>query len=147
MKRIKYISKFNKEMAVEEIRQLVDKSARNNSEKGITGIFMAAGKLFFQIIEGPDDEINQLWNSIQNDSRHTDIVILKIETGFFERIFPDWSMKSLVIDADSEMRLDPLQAILEMITEWEKRKIHLINTLELAIFSELSRIEKNMAER
>ena len=71
---------------------------------------------------------------------------LKTETGSFERIFPDWSMKSLVIDADSEMRLDPLAAILEMITEWEKRKIHLIKTLELAVFSELSRIEKKMSE-
>ena len=54
--------------------------------------------------------------------------------------------QSLVIDADSEMRLDPLVAILEMITDWEKRKIHLINTLELAVLSELSRIERNIAE-
>jgi len=146
MKRIKYISRFSREMTAEEITQLADQSAKNNSEKGITGIFMALGNLFFQIIEGPFDEINALWNSISQDSRHTDIIVLNVEEDTEERIFPDWSMKSLVLDAATEVNIEPLKAIIELISEWEKRKHSLIRTLEISIIAELSRIEKEISE-
>lgn len=46
MKRIKYISKFNKEMTVHEINQLTEESAKNNAEKDITGILMTSGQVF-----------------------------------------------------------------------------------------------------
>ena len=51
MKRIKYISKFNKEIPKEEIYQLAEESSKSNAEKDITGILMVSGRLFFQIIE------------------------------------------------------------------------------------------------
>jgi len=41
MKRIKYISKFNKVMTVEEVHQLAEESAKNNAKKNITGILMS----------------------------------------------------------------------------------------------------------
>jgi hypothetical protein len=141
MKRIKYISKFNKEMTVNEINQLTEKSRKNNAEKDITGILMTSGQVFFQIIEGPEKAINDLWDDIISDFRHTDIILLKSENGSFDRLFPDWSMKGIALDAESELRLEPLKAIMEMIVEWEKRKDKLVNTLELSILSEMRRIE------
>lgn len=142
MKRIKYISRFSREMTAEEIRRLVDVAAQNNAEKGITGILMASGRLFFQIIEGPEDELNTVWQLIRDDPRHTDILLLNSETGSFSRLFPDWSMRGMVLDAESELRIGPLEAIIETIAEWEKRKKSLISTLEFSILAELSRIEK-----
>lgn len=142
MKRMKYISRFSKEMTAEEIHQIVASAAQNNAEKGITGILMASGRLFFQIIEGPEDEINRVWQLIRHDPRHTDIILLNSETGSFNRLYPDWSMRGMVLDAESELRLGPIEAIIEMIAEWEKRKKHLISTLEFSILAELSRIEK-----
>lgn len=142
MKRIKYISKFNKEMSKAEIYQLAEESSKSNAEKDITGILMVSGRLFFQIIEGADKEIDRLWDSITRDDRHTDIILLKEDIGSFDRLFPDWSMRGLVLDSDSEMRLEPLKVIMEMIVEWENRKEKLINTLELSMISEMSQIEK-----
>ena len=75
MKRIKYMSRFNKEMTVEEIHQLSEQAAKNNAKKDITGILMTSGKIFFQIIEGPEKEIDALWNTIFTDPRHTDVII------------------------------------------------------------------------
>jgi hypothetical protein len=144
MKRIKYISKFNNEMTAEEIHILAEESAKNNAEKDITGILMTSGRIFFQIIEGPKTEIDILWDTITRDYRHTDIIVLKEETGSFDRLFPDWSMKGMALDAESEIRLEPLKVIMEMIVEWENRKEKLINTLELSIISEMSQIEKNI---
>lgn len=141
MKRIKYISRFNKEMTPEEIEALVTAAAQNNAAKGITGILMASGRLFFQIIEGPDNEINILWQSIRSDSRHRDVILLNSEQGSFDRLFPDWSMRGMVLDPESELRLGPLEAIMEMITEWEKQKKRLISTLEFSILAELRHIE------
>lgn len=146
MKRIKYISRFSREMTAGEIHRIVAVAAQNNAEKGITGILMASGRLFFQIIEGPEEEINRLWQSILHDPRHKDIILLNSETGSFNRLYPDWSMRGMVLDAESELRTGPLEAIVEMIAEWEKRKKHLISTLEFSVLAELSRIEKEAAE-
>lgn len=143
MKRIKYISKFNKVMTVEEVHQLAEESAKNNAKKNITGILMSSGQIFFQIIEGPETEIDNLWNSISRDSRHTDIIILQTSTGSFDRLFPDWSMKGIVLNPESEMRLEPLKVIMEILVDWEKRKEKLINTLELSMIAEMSHIERN----
>lgn len=142
MKRIKYISRFSREMTAGEIHQLVAAAEKNNAEKGITGILMTSGRLFFQIIEGPDEEINNVWRLIRNDPRHKDIILLNSEAGSFDRLFPDWSMRGMMLDTESELRLGPLEAIMEMIVEWEKRKKSLISTLEFSILAELGRIEK-----
>jgi hypothetical protein len=134
-------------MAAEEIHQIVATAAKNNAENGITGILMASGRIFFQIIEGPEDEINRLWQLIRHDPRHTDIILLNSETGSFNRLYPNWSMRGMVLDAESELRSGPLEAIVEMIIEWEKRKKHLISTLEFSLLAELSRIEKMTDEK
>ena len=143
MKRIKYISKFNNDMKIEEVHKLAEESAKNNAKNNITGILMTSGKIFFQIIEGPETEIDTLWDSICSDFRHTDIIVLQTETGSFDRLFPDWSMKGIVLDTESEMRLEPLNMIMDILVDWEKRKNKLINTLELSIIAEMSKVEKN----
>ena len=146
MKRIKYMSRFNKEMTAEEIQQLSEEAAKNNAKKDITGILMSSGKIFFQIIEGPESEIDALWHSIARDPRHTDVVILESDTGSFGRLFPDWSMKGLILDTESEMRLEPLKAIMEILVDWEKRKARLLNTLELSMIAEMRQVEGNHSE-
>ncbi len=65
--------------------------ARNRSES-ITGLVLYDDARFFQWLEGPDDSLSRVMNSISNDVRHTDIEILTCQrTG--TRTFPGWDMK------------------------------------------------------
>jgi len=52
-------------------------------------------------------------------------------------------MNGIVLNPESEMRLEPLKVIMEILVDWEKRKEKLINTLELSMIAEMSHIERN----
>ncbi len=51
LKRIKYISRFAKQLSTPEIDELAKIAGENNSKKDITGALMASGGIFFQVIE------------------------------------------------------------------------------------------------
>ena len=74
-----------------EIASILDASRTNNSRKGITGALMFNGTMFAQVLEGPLDCIESIYEQIQCDPRHSDVVLLSnAETS--ERAFSDWSM-------------------------------------------------------
>lgn len=115
LKRIKYISSFSKEMSANEIQVLAASAAIKNAENDITGVLMAKGGLFFQIIEGPEENIDSLFTSILKDPRHEKIITLGIQVGDLRRLFPDWSMKEINLDITTSERLQPVKAILEAV--------------------------------
>ena len=51
-------------------------------------------------------------------------------------------MKGIILDTESEMRLEPLKMIMEILLDWEERKVKLLNTLELSIIAEMRQLEK-----
>ena len=64
---------------------------RNNPREGITGALICRHDLYLQLIEGPADAIDALYERIAADDRHTNIaVLLTEEVG--ERMFPAWAM-------------------------------------------------------
>lgn len=115
LKRIKYISSFSKEMSANEIQVLAASAAIKNAENDITGVLMAKGGLFFQIIEGPEENIDSLFTSILKDPRHEKIITLGIQVGDLRRLFPDWNMKEINLDITTSERLQPVKAILEAV--------------------------------
>ena len=58
-KRIHYISSFAGQMSDNEIEVLASQAAKKNAEHDITGVLMAKGGVFFQIIEGPEENIRK----------------------------------------------------------------------------------------
>lgn len=139
LKRIKYISQFSKNLTAADISDLVEKSARSNSEKGITGALMTSGHLFFQIIEGPAAAVDDLYKTICRDSRHKSVLLLNSEERVTRRLFPDWAMKKFDLDASSEFRLAPLRMILDTILESQQRIGRLTGLLEQAIWTEMTK--------
>jgi hypothetical protein len=137
MRRLKYVSRFAKEMTEAEIDELVSKAAKRNAELQITGALMSTGKLFFQVLEGPSENVELLFRSIQRDARHTDVLLLSQDEGVPERIFPDWSMKRFSLERAEEARLEPLRAILETIVELRDRQEMLIRVLERGVWSSM----------
>ena len=68
-------------------------SRSNNPQNGITGNLIFHSDLFLQMLEGPPEAINKLYNKILSDSRHDDIVKLR-DSEFPRRLFSSWAMKN-----------------------------------------------------
>ncbi|WP_298914628.1 BLUF domain-containing protein [uncultured Algimonas sp.] len=88
---IVYSSETPVPMGSEEVRALLDHSRRNNAQAGVTGLLCYDRHQFLQIIEGETDVILDLFHTIQNDPRHTDLRILH-EGDIKDRAFSDWKM-------------------------------------------------------
>ena len=115
LKRIHYISSFVKDMSVNEIKEISSQAAKNNAEKDITGVLMAKGGVFFQIIEGPEENIDKLFTNILKDIRHEKIITLGIQIGDLKRLFPNWHMKEINLDTTTSERLQPVKAIIDAV--------------------------------
>ena len=115
LKRIHYISSFVKDLSVDEIKEISSQSAKNNAEKDITGVLMAKGGVFFQIIEGPEENIDRLFTNILKDIRHEKIITLGIQIGDLKRLFPNWHMKEINLDTTTSERLQPVKAIIDAV--------------------------------
>ena len=138
MKRIKYISRFAKDLGREDIDALIARSAEKNATLEITGFLMTSGQLFMQVIEGPDAHVDDLFKNIAQDGRHQDILILEYETDVRERYFPDWSMKKFDLDADTDKRLAAARKTLAEINR-KRREVDILTLrLERAILEELT---------
>lgn len=117
LKRITYVSRFAKPFSESELAELGELSARNNKELGVTGVLMTSGGIFFQILEGPAEAVDRVYAAIASDSRHTDLVVLELEQEIATRNYPDWSMKTIDLDAASHVRLLPLKVMMETVFE------------------------------
>ncbi|MCF7983321.1 MAG: BLUF domain-containing protein [Thiohalocapsa sp.] len=78
-------------MPNDELGELVRQSAENNRALGITGLLLLSGNDFLQVLEGPSDAVNTLFNRIIRDPRHHDVSLIA-----FEQIgpvyFDEWDM-------------------------------------------------------
>ncbi len=117
MKRLTYISKFSHPLSQEEIEDIGRVSNNNNQKDNITGVLMCLGGLFFQILEGDEDNIDRVYKKILQDNRHTEILCLKTEDKIQERLFPDWSMKTINLEVDTDIFIRPIKTLLKTVTE------------------------------
>jgi adenylate cyclase len=93
MKRIQYISRFARPLSNEEIEELAQKSEDYNARIGITGFLLCLGDIFFQVIEGEDAAVDELYyERICKDPRHKEILCLKLENDVTQRNYGEWTM-------------------------------------------------------
>jgi len=81
-----------------EVDRIVEWSQRRNVERGITGILVFGSGVFFQWIEGPPLEVENLIASLHSDPRHYDIVPLDRNVENRERLYPNWEMERVGAD-------------------------------------------------
>ena len=115
LKRINYISSFVKDMSNDDIEEIARQAAKKNAENDITGVLMAKGEVFFQIIEGPEENIDGLFTNILKDPRHEKVITLGIQVGDLKRLFPNWHMKEINLDKNTSERLQPMRAIIDAV--------------------------------
>ena len=88
-------------MTPENISALLLKSTTYNQANAITGCLLYYGDEFIQLIEGDQKAVQDLYQRISKDPRHTDILFLG-ENQIAERTFSDWNMAYLNSAQDNE---------------------------------------------
>ncbi len=74
-----------------ELVDLLEQSRDNNARRGISGMLLYKDGSFMQVMEGPEDAVNELYESILKDKRHAGLILLFREQ-IEERQFPNWTM-------------------------------------------------------
>jgi hypothetical protein len=89
--RLLYASRAVPSVDQDELLAILRKSKSHNPTLGITGVLCFSEGIFLQVLEGGRSAVNQLYNRIASDSRHTDVELLCYEE-IGERRFAGWSM-------------------------------------------------------
>ena len=137
MKRIRYVSRFASPMSREEVDEIAQSAAERNAREGITGVLIASGNLFFQLIEGPDNAIDECFARILKDPRHVDIQSLGIVQGELPRLCPDWAMKKVDLTHETAIELEPLRALVQILATQRQLVEELTDVLQRVMWREL----------
>jgi Sensors of blue-light using FAD len=89
--RLMYASRAVEAVRPELLNAILKKSTQNNPAVGITGLLCFSGEIFLQVLEGGRLPVNNLYNRIAQDPRHTNVMLLSFEE-IEERSFANWSM-------------------------------------------------------
>jgi len=74
-----------------EIQQILRSSRDNNARVGVTGALLYDAGTFAQALEGPLAAVEEVFERIQEDFRHSDVTV--VENGpVATRLFGDWAM-------------------------------------------------------
>ncbi len=104
---IAYISKNTIPGAREEVEAQIENilaSARKNNEAlNVTGALLYSGGYFCQVLEGEEDTLEELFETIQMDNRHGAVTVLHFNE-IESRGFGDWAMA--LAGVEDKMRFD-----------------------------------------
>ena len=137
LKRVSYISKFSLPLTRDEIEQLAADAADRNRELGVTGMLMSTGGIFYQVLEGPREAVNTLFQKIAADTRHKDVLVLNAQEDIEDRQFPAWAMKKVDLDEMTVSRLEPIKALLDAIIVQQEATGRLMRVLSRSVWQEL----------
>jgi len=135
-KRITYVSRFAQPLTAADIEELGTAAGEKNRRLGVTGVLMASGGLFYQIIEGEPDAVESLYRTIVEDDRHSDVLLLRSEE-VADRMFPNWSMHAVNLDAESHVRLLPLKALMKATVDQRRTLDSMVRSIERVLEQEM----------
>lgn len=87
-----------------ELIDIVDTSKQHNYMQEIYGVIYYGNGYFFQCLEGQKTKVDNLFNEIKKDKRHSNILKLSYSR-IKNPIFKDWNMKFTGLELNFETRL------------------------------------------
>lgn len=132
---IVYVSFSDKKLSESELDDLLGIRKRNKEQK-ITGLLLYKDESFIQLIEGPKKAIQDLFERIKVDPRHSNIVLL-LEEKILKRAFPDWSMGYFRLKENQGKKLPGYSDFMHteepsnFVTETTKEAVRLLNSFKL----------------
>lgn len=115
--RLIYVSTARPGLSDADMSSVLNASQSNNEERYITGYLVLNGENFMQLIEGPRAEVEDIYDRILKDKRHTGIVRILAEKAE-KRAFPRWSMNYFRVDKGGQngtmmvRRDDPVDSLM-----------------------------------
>ncbi|MEO7635550.1 MAG: BLUF domain-containing protein [Sphingomicrobium sp.] len=91
MLQIAYFSTATVPQTADVLHRILVISRANNLADRITGLLVAGGNRYMQVIEGPRAPMEKLWATIRADQRHCAVARL-LYRDIDERAFKSWSM-------------------------------------------------------
>lgn len=73
------------------VDEILAAARRNNAALGVTGALLLSGPYFAQVLEGPRSSVEEIFERIQCDPRHENIVVLEVAQPS-ARAFGAWTM-------------------------------------------------------
>lgn len=92
-----YISHAALNVTDDDVQKILDVSRRNNAANQLTGLLMFHNDIFFQIIEGPYENLEACYARIKRDTRHKTVQLLA-EGPDESRAFDEWQMRYVPLD-------------------------------------------------
>jgi len=80
---ISYVSTVNSALPETEIQEVLDLSKKWNNDNNITGVLLYSQGNFFQVLEGEEQLLKNLYEKIKADERHHNIITI------FQKQIPD----------------------------------------------------------
>lgn len=74
-----------------QLAQLLHLARRRNAQLGLTGMLLYAEGSFFQVLEGSPEAVDGLYERIERDPRHGDVVCI-VREPITHRSFDAWTM-------------------------------------------------------
>ncbi|WP_179339555.1 BLUF domain-containing protein [Winogradskyella ludwigii] len=118
-----YQSKAQDNFSPKDIELMLIKAKRKNKKHKITGCIVYSGNKFIQMIQGPKQEITDLYKDIKADNRHFSVITL-LEKASKEKIWSDWSMAMLNFSGGSKQVMSSrilLESYFETANKAEKK--------------------------
>ena len=91
MRQIVYFSTASERQDAIVVAAILAVSRTHNREQGISGLLIAGGHRYLQVIEGPSAAIGRLISAIRADPRHLGVTVM-IDQTIAQRSFEGWSM-------------------------------------------------------
>lgn len=89
--RLTYVSTVASTVLESDISDLVAQAQAKNEMLNVTGLLLFNGLNFLQTLEGPREQVLQLFNRITADNRHDGVVCVQSDKPA-TRAFANWSM-------------------------------------------------------
>ena len=107
-----YSSKAAPGIQESDLKDIISTAEKRNNENHITGILIYHDGTFIQMLEGDEDAVNETFDRIQEDARHT--TVLKLFSGNEEeRHFPKWKMALKVVDESTFKKINAYESLEE----------------------------------
>ena len=88
---IMYISSATGDVSYSQCATIAQTAAQKNRSEDVTGLLLYNGKRFLQVLEGPRDNVERVYERIGRDGRHRALVMLRKQE-IDAREFGNWGM-------------------------------------------------------
>ena len=92
-----YVSTLRDAMSADDVVELLRSARDYNAGRDVTGLLLMRGDSFFQVLEGREKDVHDVFARVQADSRHHRIEVL-FEEPLEAREFGDWCMGFVELD-------------------------------------------------